>query len=308
MQLSCHHIEVPAPRGEEPVDHAVSAGVEEDVDLDGGDAFSRLVGQTSLLTREEEARLARRIHAGGPVADVALNHFVAANQRLVYSIAKRYQGQGLDWEDLVQEGNIGLLRAIEKFDPERGLKFSTIGVWWIRQAITRAIADMGAAIRLPAYLHTAQIRIKRAEAQCMEEQDRLPTDEDLLETTGLSLEVLGSLRQATGTQVSLSELRGDNEEQERGDLLADSSCNLEEDTITGIFSQEIQQVLAATLTPREYLIIRKRFGLQGEEAEHTLLQVGQLLGVSRERVRQMEERALTKLRNAPHMQALCLQA
>jgi RNA polymerase primary sigma factor len=289
--------------------------VEDDTDLDDCTSLSGsewaetdLVGQTPLLTREEEVRLARLIRAGGPKADTSLNHFVAANQRLIYSIAKRYQGQGLDWEDLVQEGNIGLLRAIEKFDPERGLKFSTIGVWWIRQALARAVADMGATIRLPAYLHTAQMHLKRAETQCMEERDRLLTDEDLLEATGLSPETLECLRQATGAFSSLSELWGDEEGQERGDLLADPTCNLEEDTVAGIFSQELQHVLAATLTPREYLVVRKRFGLQGEEETQTLLQISRSLGVSRERVRQLEEKALAKLRNAPHIQALCLQA
>jgi RNA polymerase primary sigma factor len=308
VQPSCLHSEVPVPCREELVDHSASVDVEENPGLDGGEVFSRLVNQTPLLTREEEVRLARLIHAGGPEADAALTHFVTANQGLVYSVAKRYLGQGLDWEDLVQEGNIGLLRAIEKFDPNRGNKFSTIGVWWIRQAVARAVADMGAAIRLPAYLHTAQIRIKRAEVQCMEEQDRLPTDKDLLEITGLSPEVLSGLRQTTGTLVSLSELRGDEEEQERGDLLADPTCNLEEDTVSGIFSQELQQELSAILTPQEFLIIRKRFGLQDGEAEQTLRQVGQLLGVSRERVRQKEERILIKLRNAPSIRALCLQA
>jgi RNA polymerase primary sigma factor len=289
--------------------------VEDDTDLDDCTSLSGsewaetdLVGQTPLLTREEEVHLARRIRAGGSKADTALNHFVAANQRLVYSIAKRYQGQGLDWEDLVQEGNIGLLRAIERFDPERGLKFSTIGVWWIRQAIGRAVADQGGTIRLPAYLHTAHVRLKRAETQCLEEQDRLPTDEDLLEATGLSPETLECLRQATGTLVSLSEQWGDEEGQERGDILADPTSNLEEETVAGIFSQEIQHALAATLTPQEVFIIRKRFGLQGEEAEQTLRQIGRELGISRERVRQKEERALIKLRTAPSIQALCLQA
>jgi RNA polymerase primary sigma factor len=272
------------------------------------EVYSRLVSQTSLLSREEEVRLAYLIRAGGPEGEAALARFVTANHGLVSSVAKHYQGQGLDWEDLGQEGNIGLLRAIELFDPNRGNKFSTMAIWWIRQAISRAVANTGKAIRLPAYLHTTQIRLKRLEAQRLEEQGHLPTDEDALEATGISAETLECLRQATGTQVSLSELWGDEDGQERGDMIADPACNLEEDIVDDLFSQDLQRVLAATLTPQEYFIIRKRFGLQGEEAEQTLLQVGQQLGVSRERVRQKEERALTKLRNAPSIRALRLEA
>lgn len=250
-------------------------------------------------------RLARTIRAGGPGRQGALSHFVAANQRLVYSIARRYQGQGLDFQDLVQEGNIGLFRAIERFNPERGNRFSTMAVWWIRQAISRALAETGTTIRLPVYQRTTVLRLKQAEAQFMDEQGRSATNEELAERLELSLEMLNDLRQASGSLRFLSDWFGDEEDQtELGDTLVDP-VNLEENTIAGIFPEEVQRVLKEVLTERECLVVQRRFGLYGEDEAQGLAQIGRSLSVSKERVRQIEEQAIKKLRNAPQMLALC---
>ena len=298
----------PQQLADAPATDAVSPDLTQDVvgpngPLDGAESFSNLEDETALLTADEERQLAHSIQAGGPGAQAALNHFVIANQRLVYKVAKRYQGQGLEFLDLVQEGNIGLLRAIERFEPERGYRFSTMAVWWIRRAITGAIADTGRAIRLPAYQRTGLLRLKQAEAQFTEEHGRSPSNEELAEILGLSLEMLSDLRQVSGSPRSLSDSPGgDEDDLELGDTLADPS-NLEEDTVADIFSEEVQRALKAVLTPREYLVMRRRFGL-GNDDEQGLAEIGRSLGRSRERIRQIEERAIKKLRNAPQVQAL----
>jgi RNA polymerase primary sigma factor len=257
----------------------------------------------AVLTAQQERELARIIAIGGEAAERARTQFIEANQRLVYKVAGWFQGHGLDWEDLVQEGNIGLMRAIDKYDPERGFKFSTMAIWWIRQAITREIYNTGRAIRLPVHLHEALRRMHKQEMYLAAALDRLPSDAELAEATRFAVARIEQLR-ATPWTISLDEPLGE------GDLslehvVADPAASFEERVAERACRVDLEQVLRTTLTPREYLVITHRFGFS-EQPERVLAQVGRDLGISRERVRQIEARALWKLRQSPQLAALSL--
>jgi RNA polymerase primary sigma factor len=257
-----------------------------------------------LLTAQQEKELARIIAAGGEQAQAAMTQFVEANQGLVYIIARRYQGYGLDLEDLVQEGNVGLLRAISKFDPARGLKFSTMAWWWIQQSITREIYNAGRAIRLPVHMQEAQRRLSKEEARLAVALDRLPTDEELAEATGFPVTRIEQLRNTPWT-VSLDQPVGEEDDLSLENIIADPAASFEERVSERVLTLDLEQLLRSTLSPREYLVIKNRFGL-GDQQERMLVQVGRDLGITRERVRQIEVRALEKLRRSPQVLALAL--
>ncbi len=263
--------------------------------------YLREIGRVPMITHEREIELAQRIEMGDREA---MKQFILANLRLVVSIAKRYVGRGLTLLDLIQEGNIGLIRAVQRYDWRRGHRFSTHATWWIRQAISRAVADKGLTIRLPVYVNTALNRIRRERQRLLQELGREPTEEELAEATGLDPIRMVELQAAPGAPVSLELPVGEDEEQELGDVLADTESASPEDIATKqTLKVEVQRVLEAVLTPRERLVLQLRFGLGNSQA-HPLEQVGRELGITRERVRQIEAGALAKLRQPPVLERL----
>ena len=286
-------------RSEEQDENAVNA-----TDAGESDAvmtYLREIGRVPMITHDREIDLAKRIESGDRDAR---KQFVLANLRLVVSIAKRYVGRGLSLLDLIQEGNIGLIRAVQRYDWRRGHRFSTHATWWIRQAISRAVADKGRTIRLPVYVNTALNRIRRERQRLLQELGREPTEIELAEATGLDPIRMVELQSAPGAPVSLELPVGEDEEQELGDVLADTeSASPEDIATTQTLKDEVQRVLESVLTPREQLVLQLRFGLGNGQA-HPLEQVGRELGITRERVRQIEAGALAKLRQPPVLDRL----
>ena len=273
----------------------------EAAEVDAITAYLREIGRVPMLSHAQEIELAKRIEAGDKEA---VQQFVLANLRLVVSIAKRYVGRGLSLLDLIQEGNIGLMRAVQRYDWRRGHRFSTHATWWIRQAISRAVADKGRAIRLPVYVNTALNRVRRERQRLVQELGRDPTEQELADALGMDVERLHELEAAPGTPISLELPVGEDEEQELGDVLADeASTSPEEAATTRTMKQEVQEVLEDVLTPRERLVLQLRFGL-GNGHTFPLEQVGRQLGITRERVRQIEAGALAKLRHPKVLERL----
>lgn len=266
----------------------------EATEVDAITAYLREIGRVPMLSHAQEIDLAKRIEAGD---QQAVQQFVLANLRLVVSIAKRYVGRGLTLLDLIQEGNIGLMRAVQRYDWRRGHRFSTHATWWIRQAISRAVADKGRAIRLPVYVNTALNRVRRERQRLVQEMGRDPTEQELAEALGMDVERLHELEAAPGTPISLELPVGEDEEQELGDVLADEASTSPEEVATAhTMKQEVKAVLEDVLTPRELTVLELRFGLGNSGHTFPLEQVGRKLGITRERVRQIEAGALAKLR------------
>jgi RNA polymerase primary sigma factor len=262
--------------------------------------YMHAIGQVPLLTAEQELAVARRVVAGDKEAAHAL---AAANLRLVISVARRHINRGLFFEDLIQEGNIGLLRAVEKFDPERGFKFSTYAVWWIRQAITRAIDDKARLVRLPAHLQQTMSALARAAQQLSGELGREPTERELAVALGLAPDEVYRLMRAMRPPLSLEAPMGETEEGMLGDVLIDDGAEGVERQAEGrLLRAEMAHVMDEMLSPREREVLALRYGLGGH-APSTLEEVGVALGLTRERARQIETKALTKLRH-PALRAL----
>ena len=257
--------------------------------------YLREIGKIPLLSQEEELELANRALEGDKKAKDKL---AEANMRLVVSIAKRYGGRGLDFLDLIQEGNTGLLRAVEKFDPSKGFKFSTYATWWIRQAITRAIADQARTIRIPVHMVETINKVLRTTRRLTQELNREPTNEEIAEAMGMDVEKIEYVMRIKQDIASLDASvgrDGDDEESVLGDFVEDSERDSPEDaTANQILKEQIAEILT-TLSEREQKIIRLRFGIGGGRP-HTLEEVGNEFSVTRERIRQIEAKALSKLR------------
>jgi len=270
-------------------------------EIDAITAYLREIGRVPMLSHSQEIELAKRIEKGDKEA---VQQFVLANLRLVVSIAKRYVGRGLTLLDLIQEGNIGLMRAVQRYDWRRGHRFSTHATWWIRQAISRAVADKGRAIRLPVYVNTALNRVRRERQRLVQELGREPSEEELATAVGIEVHRLHELEAAPGAPISLESPVGEDEEQELGDVLADEASTSPEEAATAhTLTQEVRDVLSDVLTPREQLVLELRFGL-GNGHTYPLEQVGRQLGITRERVRQIEAGALAKLRQPKVLERL----
>ncbi len=255
--------------------------------------YLKEIGKISLLTPSKERELARRAQKGDPKAREEL---ITANLRLVVSIAKRYIGRGLSFLDLIQEGNIGLIKAVEKFDWKKGYKFSTYATWWIRQAITRAIADQARTIRVPVHMVETINKVNKVIREHLQESGEYPTVEELGKLTGKTPEKIEEILAASKETVSLESPISGDEESTMGDFIHDESLERpEESAMKMLLREQIDQVLD-TLSPREAMVLKMRYGLLDGKTK-TLEEVGQFFNVTRERIRQIEVKALRKLRH-----------
>jgi RNA polymerase primary sigma factor len=294
-------------------DHPISAG-EDDHDQDHDDDFNfdddlslppgikindpvrmylKEIGRVPLLTAEEEIELAKRIEQGD---EDAKRRLAEANLRLVVSIAKRYVGRGMLFLDLIQEGNMGLIKAVEKFDHGKGFKFSTYATWWIRQAITRAIADQARTIRIPVHMVETINKLIRVSRQLLQELGREPTPEEIAAEMDLSVEKVREIMKIAQEPVSLETPIGEEDDSHLGDFIEDQEALAPADAAAyELLKEQLEDVLD-TLTEREENVLRLRFGLD-DGRTRTLEEVGKVFGVTRERIRQIEAKALRKLRH-----------
>jgi RNA polymerase primary sigma factor len=267
--------------------------LDDDISDDSVRLYLREIGKIPLLSAEDELALAKRVVAGDKEAKAQM---AEANMRLVVSIAKRYVGRGLDLLDLIQEGNTGLLRAVEKFDPDKGFKFSTYATWWIRQAITRAIADQARTIRIPVHMVETINKLLRTQRRLTQELNREPTNEEIAKAMEIDVEKVEHIMKIKQDISSLdASIRDDEEDSVLSDFIEDEDTISPEESATGqLLKEQVKDMLGA-LSEREQKIIRLRFGLEDGKS-HTLEEVGQEFSVTRERIRQIEAKALAKLR------------
>ncbi len=255
--------------------------------------YLKEIGRIPLLTSDEEFENARRALEGDEEAKRIL---AESNLRLVVSIAKRYVGRGMLFLDLIQEGNIGLMKAVDKFDPEKGYKFSTYATWWIRQAITRALADQARTIRVPVHMVETINKLARVQRQLTQDLNREPTDEEIAKKLGISVDKVREVYKISQDPVSLETPIGEEDDSHLGDFIRDErTVSPEEYATEELLKEELADVLL-TLTDREEKVLRLRFGLDDGQCR-TLEEVGQIFGVTRERIRQIEAKALRKLRH-----------
>jgi RNA polymerase primary sigma factor len=268
-------------------------GVEEEAGADDALAtYLREIRPVPLLTAAQEIDLAKRIEDGD---EDAMQHFILANLRLVVNIAKKYQGRGFSLLDLIQEGNIGLMRAVQKFDWRRGFRFSTYATWWIRQAITRALAERSRTIRLPILMGQAITKVRDASERLTQRLGRDPSEEEVADELGVTVTELDEMLRSSAAPVSLETPVGEDETDVLGDLLPDENAIApEERAFERTLKEEANHALEETLSHRERLVLQLRFGL-GDGQVYPLEKIGEQLGLTRERVRQIETRTLRRL-------------
>ena len=255
--------------------------------------YLKEIGRVPLLTAQEEVELAKQMEKGD---EEAKQRLAEANLRLVVSIAKRYVGRGMLFLDLIQEGNLGLIKAVEKFDYNKGYKFSTYATWWIRQAITRAIADQARTIRIPVHMVETINKLIRVSRNLLQKLNRDPTAEEIAEEMDISVERVREIMKIAQEPVSLETPIGEEEDSHLGDFIEDQDAQAPADQASFMLLKEQLEEVLSTLTPREMRVLRLRFGLDDGRAR-TLEEVGQSFGVTRERIRQIEAKALRKLRH-----------
>ncbi|WHT21496.1 RNA polymerase sigma factor [Crossiella sp. CA-258035] len=294
-------------------------------------AYLKQIGKVALLNAEEEVALAKRIEAGLYAAERyrqieeegeqlstqmrrdlrwiirdgerAKNHLLEANLRLVVSLAKRYTGRGMAFLDLIQEGNLGLIRAVEKFDYTKGYKFSTYATWWIRQAITRAMADQARTIRIPVHMVEVINKLGRIQRELLQDLGREPTPEELAKEMDITPEKVLEIQQYAREPISLDQTIGDEGDSQLGDFIEDSEAVVAVDAVSFTLLQDQLQSVLATLSEREAGVVRLRFGLTDGQPR-TLDEIGQVYGVTRERIRQIESKTMSKLRHPSRSQVL----
>ena len=255
--------------------------------------YLKEIGRVPLLTPDEEVDLAVRISNGDEAAKKRLSE---ANLRLVVSIAKRYLGRGMQFLDLIQEGNLGLIKAVEKFDYTKGFKFSTYATWWIRQAITRAIADQARTIRIPVHMVETINKVKKVSSQLLHANGREPSAEEVAEELDMPVDKVREIMRVAQEPVSLETPIGEEEDSHLGDFIQDEEASQPAEAASYTLLREQLEEVLTTLTPREEQVLRMRFGLTDGKA-HTLEEVGKEFDVTRERIRQIESKALRKLRH-----------
>jgi len=300
--------DVPAtaePAPEEPVEKEeeveIDLTIPEGVSLDDPvRMYLKEIGHVPLLTAEEEVELAQRMEAGD---ESARHRLEEANLRLVVSIAKRYVGRGMLFLDLIQEGNLGLLKAVEKFDYSKGYKFSTYATWWIRQAITRAIADQARTIRIPVHMVETINKLVRISRQLLQELGRDPRPEEIAKEMGISVSRVHEIMKIAQEPVSLETPIGEEEDSHLGDFIEDEAAPAPAEAASFMLLREQLEEVLETLTDREKNVLRLRFGLE-DGRSRTLEEVGQSFGVTRERIRQIEAKALRKLRHPSRSKVL----
>ena len=255
--------------------------------------YLREIGKFPLLTSLEEVVLAKRILAG----DMRAKHkLVNSNLRLVVSIAKKYTGRGMLFLDLVQEGNLGLIRAVEKFDHTKGYKFSTYATWWIRQAITRAIADQARTIRIPVHMVETINRLRKTSRQLLQKLGRKPTDKEIAKKSRMPVEKVREIIKVSQVPLSLEMPIGDEDSSRLGDFVEDASVQAPDEIVMqGLLHEDLEKVMS-TLTDREKTVLKLRFGIE-DGHNRTLEEVGKVFNVTRERIRQIEAKALRKLKH-----------
>ena len=280
-----------APASNEELESVLSAdGISID---DPVKVYLKEIGRVPLLSAEEEVELAIRMSEGDVAAKKRLSE---ANLRLVVSIAKRYLGRGMQFLDLIQEGNLGLIKAVEKFDHTKGFKFSTYATWWIRQAITRAIADQARTIRIPVHMVETINKVKKVNSQLLHENGHEPTNEQIAEKLEMPVEKVREIMRVAQEPVSLETPIGEEEDSHLGDFIPDEDAPAPSDVASHTMLKEQLAEVLSTLTPREEKVLRLRFGLE-DGRSRTLEEVGKEFNVTRERIRQIEAKALRKLRH-----------